>query len=535
MQPVRYANLLFQPDMLVARRDDGSQLRLTRQERALLLRLVRQPHRLVTRAQLLDGMGDLAGDLNERNIDYLVNRLRKRLGDNARTPRFIATQYGEGYVWIAEPVSEERVNAFVLIGPVFGLADRADDLMPVVYELKRRIEVALGDERRVVCLPEWRFDRAGQDEVTFNLEASLLVEDGAVHIAAMLRDGRNFAPITPFRVTLSGKADKSSDLDAVAQAICQAIWSHAALPGGEPVRPAQTPLHLRLHDAGMLLTGSNINWRENAQRLEREPAANPGEPMLAVMLALNRYAQLLLAPVTPGEKPIDSEEWNAIEDEMERLALEALPKAKQEPMLLFGIAKVLSFINRGYLHLAQRITDEAFETSTAFAAAFAMKAQIAARLGDIDRALELYDRAIELAEQGAQFHIYLLILKATALLAADRRGAVDQIATELYAIDPSIRIMLGVFFVSPNARSLPPDIQSVISALSPEQAGAMLLHLFRTSARQFRHARHQKNILRGAAVHLVAHHGSPALPPELQKRFPGLGMGRRDGGRRCDM
>ncbi|WP_265975611.1 hypothetical protein [Brucella intermedia] len=54
MQPVRYADLLFQPDMLSARRDDGTVLRLTRQERAL-------PTRLVTRAQLLDGLGDLAG------------------------------------------------------------------------------------------------------------------------------------------------------------------------------------------------------------------------------------------------------------------------------------------------------------------------------------------------------------------------------------------------------------------------------------------------------------------------------------------
>jgi len=43
MQPVRYADLTFEPDMLAARRDNGTRLRFTRQERALLLRLVRQP------------------------------------------------------------------------------------------------------------------------------------------------------------------------------------------------------------------------------------------------------------------------------------------------------------------------------------------------------------------------------------------------------------------------------------------------------------------------------------------------------------
>ncbi|MDH4992383.1 winged helix-turn-helix domain-containing protein [Aquamicrobium lusatiense] len=522
MQPVRYADLLFQPDMLSARRDDGTVLRLTRQERALLLRLVRQPHRLVIRAQLLDGLGDLAGDLNERNIDYLVNRLRKRLGDNARAPRFIATQYGEGYVWIADPVLQDKVSAFVLIGPVFGLGDQSERLLPVLHDLAGRVESALGNDRAVLCLPDWRHDPKGNDDIAFALEASLLVEDETIHVAAMLREGRGFAPIAPFRVTLPEPDDRTVELAAAAKAICQAIWSHAALPGNELMKPAQPPLHLRLHDAAMLLTGSPVSWRENALRLEQEHANNPGDAVLSVMLALNRYAQLLQAPVTPGEEPVDDDTWKAIEDEMERLALEALPKAQGNPIVLFGIAKVLRFIDRGYLQLAQRLTDEAFQTSTAFATAFAMKGQVAASLGEIDRALELYERAIELAEPGSQFHIYLLVLKATSLLAADRRGDVEQVTTELYALDPSIRIKLGLFFVSPNARLLPPAIQSVMAALSPERARAALLQLYRVSARQFQHGRHRKNVLAGAAVHLVRQHGPDVLPPDVKTYFPDL-------------
>jgi DNA-binding response OmpR family regulator len=103
---IHFNDLVFDAEMLTARRDDGTELRFTRQERVLLLQFTGRPGKLMTRARLIDLLtrdGDGAG---ERNVDFVVNRLRKRLGDNARDPRFIATQYGEGYVWIAK--SDER-------------------------------------------------------------------------------------------------------------------------------------------------------------------------------------------------------------------------------------------------------------------------------------------------------------------------------------------------------------------------------------------------------------------------------------------
>jgi len=43
-----------------------------------------------------------------------------------------------------------------------------------------------------------------------------------------------------------------------------------------------------------------------------------------------------------------------------------------------------------------------------------MKAQILACQGEIDRAIDLYDRAMECSEPGSEFHVYLLVLKGTA-------------------------------------------------------------------------------------------------------------------------
>jgi SulP family sulfate permease len=44
--------------------------------------------------------------MSDRSIDYLVNRVRRKLGDSARRPHYIETRYGEGYVWIAYRSSE---------------------------------------------------------------------------------------------------------------------------------------------------------------------------------------------------------------------------------------------------------------------------------------------------------------------------------------------------------------------------------------------------------------------------------------------
>lgn len=526
MQSIRYADLVFQPDMLSATRDDGTMLRLTRQERALILQLTRQPNRLVTRPALLEGLGDAGGDLGERNIDYLINRLRKRLGDDARTPRFIATQYGEGYVWVATPIVVEPVSAFLLIGPVYGLGSGNGPATAIVDQVAKHVGAALGQNHQVRCLPQWRFEQGAAGDIAHSLEISLLPEDRQMHMALVLRDGRTNTPIAPFRLTLPTPPD-SRELEAFAQSLVQSIWAHAALPDGQPPKPGDRPLHLRMHDAAVLISADRESWRHNAQRLEEAHAANPDDPSLSVLLALNRYAQLMQAPLSVETPPLSDTEWQAVEDDIERLALGALPKAQGDPMLLLGIAKVLRFIDRGYLQLAGTLTVEAFQTSTAFAAAFAMKAQVLACQGDIDRAIDLYDRAIEVSEAGSEFHIYLLVLKGTALLAADRRSDAAQLTAELYAAAPLTRLKLGLFFLSPKARVVPPALQPVLAAVTLDTGQRLLMHLYRVSARQFEHRHHQKNVLHGLAVHLCDLHGSDVIPASLAHLFPKLAASQR--------
>ncbi|MDI7860980.1 winged helix-turn-helix domain-containing protein [Rhizobiaceae bacterium n13] len=106
MNGVRYGDLVFEESFVFARRGE-EELRFTRQERALLILFTRHPRQLLRRSQILDALNYVGSDSSDRNVDFLVNRLRQKLNDNARAPRFIATQYGEGYLWIAVAESLE--------------------------------------------------------------------------------------------------------------------------------------------------------------------------------------------------------------------------------------------------------------------------------------------------------------------------------------------------------------------------------------------------------------------------------------------
>ena len=69
----------------------GKRISFTRSEKRALAVLVRHPNRILTRDQILDAVTGSGSDNGDRNIDFLVNRLRRKLSDNAREPRFIAT------------------------------------------------------------------------------------------------------------------------------------------------------------------------------------------------------------------------------------------------------------------------------------------------------------------------------------------------------------------------------------------------------------------------------------------------------------
>lgn len=65
----------------------------------LLLAFVRHPQRVLSRDQLLEWGKGSASEASDRSIDLQVSRLRRKIGDDARSPEVIKTVRGGGYVF----------------------------------------------------------------------------------------------------------------------------------------------------------------------------------------------------------------------------------------------------------------------------------------------------------------------------------------------------------------------------------------------------------------------------------------------------
>jgi two-component system OmpR family response regulator len=80
----------------------GTMVSLTGGEYRLLRVLLDHPQRVLSRDQLLNLTQGRDADPFDRSIDLLVSRLRQRLRDDSREPRYLKTVRNEGYVFCAE-------------------------------------------------------------------------------------------------------------------------------------------------------------------------------------------------------------------------------------------------------------------------------------------------------------------------------------------------------------------------------------------------------------------------------------------------
>ncbi|MBN3726754.1 response regulator [Burkholderia sp. Ac-20379] len=79
--------------------ETGTMVALSGAEYRLLRVFLDNPQRVLTRDQLLNLTQGRQADAFDRSIDLLVSRLRQRLRDTAREPRYIKTLRSEGYVF----------------------------------------------------------------------------------------------------------------------------------------------------------------------------------------------------------------------------------------------------------------------------------------------------------------------------------------------------------------------------------------------------------------------------------------------------
>ncbi len=79
---------------------DGSEIDLTTNEFELLRILMGSRGRVMPRETLLNRLGGDDSTVYDRSVDMLISRLRKKLMDDSRSPRFIKTIRSAGYQFV---------------------------------------------------------------------------------------------------------------------------------------------------------------------------------------------------------------------------------------------------------------------------------------------------------------------------------------------------------------------------------------------------------------------------------------------------
>jgi DNA-binding response OmpR family regulator len=88
-------------------RVDDKLVELTSMEYELLLILARRQGRKLSRDDILSELRGIDAAILTRSVDIMISRLRQKLGDSVKPPRFIQTIWGRGYSFVGIPLTDD--------------------------------------------------------------------------------------------------------------------------------------------------------------------------------------------------------------------------------------------------------------------------------------------------------------------------------------------------------------------------------------------------------------------------------------------
>lgn len=96
-EAIKFHDFTYNPRSYKLTDPAGRVIRLSRNERKLLVAFLANPNIVLSREKLLEKIKNRPKDIFDRSIDNLVSRLRKKLELNSQSPRLIKTYWGGGY------------------------------------------------------------------------------------------------------------------------------------------------------------------------------------------------------------------------------------------------------------------------------------------------------------------------------------------------------------------------------------------------------------------------------------------------------
>ena len=98
---IKFDNLLIDFDKQTIFMNE-EYIELTTMEFEMLKVFAKNPGRVFSRERLMELLKGIEWETYDRSVDVLISRLRQKLNDNPKQPRYIKTIWGSGYKFIAQ-------------------------------------------------------------------------------------------------------------------------------------------------------------------------------------------------------------------------------------------------------------------------------------------------------------------------------------------------------------------------------------------------------------------------------------------------
>ena len=98
----KFSDMMHDPLHHKIIKQDGTELHLTTGESRLLSVFLNNPRTVLERARLLEIVSGREAKAYDRAIDNTISRLRKKIEADPKSPEYIVTQWGGGYMFVCD-------------------------------------------------------------------------------------------------------------------------------------------------------------------------------------------------------------------------------------------------------------------------------------------------------------------------------------------------------------------------------------------------------------------------------------------------
>ncbi len=516
----------FEPDFSAAVLDDGSVVKFTRLERRALAYFNESAGRTLTRGQILDAVSEPGSERSDRSVDFLINRIRGKLGDLAQAPQFIGTQYGEGYVWLRSRhrARADLSEAFAVVGPFLGV-ESLGELTGCADEIARLLQADLGKSLQpaqlVAVAPN--LTKAERDSgPALSLQLGFFRDQTGAEWIVTTRRGKGDHIIDLQRFSLVDGPEQLAALSAqsrlVARRAVANYWRDVTSSAA-----AARPVPVAINEATMPV-GKGWSWTEADRRLRLMRAEHPDDPAVKMMWATHLHAKY----VQHGIEIFRTGAATCAEDEseIERLVFEALDFVQDRPEFAVMAGKLLYFVDQRHRDLALDLATRAHRANTSLTSTLAILGQLHGFVGNMELAENYLTQAVDLCEKNSEEQIYAFYMLIQAYMAAGAHARQAAALKRMYRVRPATALFFEPFFTDPIKPSL--RARGITLMLKRTQATAMLRCATYVSARLYEDPRHRENALLTPATLFVKRFGPSVVPEEAALHLPGLASpGRR--------